>query len=353
MICNNCNFNNDDNAVFCSKCGKKLNNQKSYGIGEKPYKNQKDEYDPSEQNYNFKKKPQNKKAKKTINKLLIVAELAALIIIIFLLKDLFNQGNNKVSDIADKKGGVYYETKKETGSNTEPEQEQDEDVYDNNDEDINQESDNDIYPENNIDNDTEDDDYSNSNSSSISMNYVDYSNTQDYLNYYSQDDFATFYADGYSFGYPKNFFNYAEETDYGYRLTADNGGSLTVAVYPRSSDVSVKDHMERLYREKFSELYKTETVLYKYDSSENCGRFIVSGYRDSDKSAGVYTLYNVYEDKIETYSLVNIIHGYEKEELNHANYILDTVYRTVSFSRSSYRPRTYDQLMNNIMGQKK
>lgn len=351
MICNNCNFNNDDNAVFCSKCGKKLNNQKSYGIGEKPYKNQKDEYDPSEQNYNFKKKPQNKKAKKTINKLLIVAELAALIIIIFLLKDLFNHGNNKVSDIDDKKGGVYYETKKDTESETELEQ--DENVYDNNDEDINQESNNDTYTENNIDNDTEDDDYSDSNSSSISMNYVDYSNTQDYLNYYSQDDFATFYADGYSFGYPKNFFNYAEETDYGYRLTADNGGSLTVAVYPRSSDVSVKDHMERLYREKFSELYKTETVLYKYDSSENCGRFIVSGYRDSDKSAGVYTLYNVYEDKIETYSLVNIIHGYEKEELNHANYILDTVYRTVSFSRSSYRPRTYDQLMNNIMGQKK
>ena len=41
MICNNCNFNNDDNAVFCSKCGKKLNNRKSYGIGKKPYKNQK------------------------------------------------------------------------------------------------------------------------------------------------------------------------------------------------------------------------------------------------------------------------------------------------------------------------
>lgn len=350
MICNNCNFNNDDNSVFCSKCGKKLNNQKSYGIGKKPYKNQKDEYNPSEYNYNFKKKPQNKKAKKTINKLLIVAELAALVIIIFLLKDLFNHGNNKVSDIDDKKGGVYYETKKDTESETELEQ--DENVYDNNDEDINQESNNDTYTENNIDNDTEDDDYSDSNSSSISMNYVDYSNTQDYLNYSSQSDFATFYADGYSFGYPKNFFNYAEETDYGYRLTADNGGSLTVAVYPRSSDVSVKDHMERLYREKFSELYKTETVLHKYDSSENCGRFIVSGYRDSDKSAGVYTLYNVYEDKIETYSLVNIIHGYEKEELNHANYILDTVYRTVSFSKSSYRPRSYNQFINEDMGQK-
>lgn len=86
MICNNCNFNNDDNAVFCSKCGKKLNNQKSYGIGKKPYKNQKDEYNPSEYNYNFKKKPQNKEAKKTINKLLIVAELAALVIIIFYLR---------------------------------------------------------------------------------------------------------------------------------------------------------------------------------------------------------------------------------------------------------------------------
>ena len=319
MICNNCNFNNDDNAVFCSKCGKKLNNQKSYGIGKKPYKNQKDEYNPSEYNYNFKKKPQNKKAKKTINKLLIVAELAALIIIIFLLKDLFNQGNNKVSDIDDKKGGVYYETKKDTESETELEQ--DENVYDNNDEDINQESNNDTYTENNIDNDTDDDDYSDSNSSSISMNYVDYSNTQDYLNYSSQSDFATFYADGYSFGYPKNFFNYAEETDYGYRLTADNGGSLTVAVYPRSSDVSVKDHMERLYREKFSELYKTETVLHKYDSSENCGRFIVSGYRDSDKSAGVYTLYNVYEDKIETGIDLNsnnsvMLNEYQKEKIN-------------------------------------
>ena len=200
MICNNCNFNNDDNAVFCSKCGKKLNNQKSYGIGKKPYKNQKDEYNPSEYNYNFKKKPQNKEAKKTINKLLIVAELAALIIIIFLLKDLFNQGNNKVSDIDDKKGGVYYETKKDTESETELEQ--DENVYDNNDEDINQESNNDTYTENNIDNDTEDDDYSDSNSSSISMNYVDYSNTQDYLNYSSQSDFATFYADGYPKEYP-------------------------------------------------------------------------------------------------------------------------------------------------------
>ena len=352
MICNNCNFNNDDNAVFCSKCGKKLNNQKSYGIGKKPYKNQKDEYNPSEYNYNFKKKPQNKKAKKTINKLLIVAELAALIIIIFLLKDLFNQGNNKVSDIDDKKGGVYYETKKDTESETELEQ--DENVYDNNDEDINQESNNDTYPENNIDNDTgSNDNYSNSNSSSISMNYIDYSNTQDYLNYSSQNDFATFYADGYSFGYPKNFFNYAEETDYGYRLTADNGGSLTVAVYPRHSSMQVKDQLESLYREKFDELYYTETVLHKYDSDENYGRFIVSGFLDSDRSAGVYTLYNIYEDKIECYSLVNTIHGYEKEELNHANYILDTVYRTVSFSKSSYLPRSYNQFINEDMGQKK
>ena len=345
MICNNCNFNNDDNAVFCSKCGKKLNNQKSYGIGKKPYKNQKDECNPSEYNYNFKKKPQNKEAKKTINKLLIVAELAALVIIIFLLKDLFNQGNNKVSDIADKKGGVYYESENDTVP------EQDENVY-NNDEDKNQESNNGTYQENSIDNDTESyDDFSNS--SSISMNYVDYSNTQDYLNYSSQSDFATFYADGYSFGYPKNFFNYAEETDYGYRLTADNGGSLTVAVYPRHSSMQVKDQLESLYREKFDELYYTETVLHKYDSDENYGRFIVSGFLDSDRSAGVYTLYNIYEDKIECYSLVNTIHGYEKEELNHANYILDTVYRTVSFSKSSYLPRSYNQFINEDMGQKK
>ena len=345
MICNNCNFNNDDNATFCSRCGKKLNNNKNYGIDKMLYKKQQNNHEPSEHNYNFKKKPQNKKAKKAINKLLIVAELAALVIIIFLLKDLFNQGNNKVSDIADKKGGVYYESENDTVP------EQDENVY-NNDEDINQESNNSTYQENSIDNDTESyDDFSNS--SSISMNYVDYSNTQDYLNYSSQSDFATFYADGYSFGYPKNFFNYAEKTDNGYRLTADNGGSLTVAVYPRNSSMQVRDQVESLYREKFEELYYTETVLHKYDSDENYGRFIVSGFLDSDKSAGVYTLYNVYEDKIECYSLVNTIHGYEREELNHANYILDTVYRTVSFSKSSYLQRSYNQFINEDMGQKK
>ena len=309
------------------------------------YKKQQNNHEPNKSNYNFKKKPQNKKAKKTINKLLIVAELVALVIIIFLLKDLFNQGNNKVSDIADKKGGVYYESENDTVP------EQDENVY-NNDEDINQESNNSTYQENSIDNDTESyDDFSNS--SSISMNYVDYSNTQDYLNYSSQSDFATFYSDGYSFGYPKNFFNYAEKTDNGYRLTADNGGSLTVAVYPRNSSMQVRDQVESLYREKFEELYYTETVLHKYDSDENYGRFIVSGFLDSDKSAGVYTLYNVYEDKIECYSLVNTIHGYEREELNHANYILDTVYRTVSFSKSSYLPRSYNQFINEDMGQKK
>lgn len=345
MICNNCNFNNDDNATFCSRCGKKLNNNKNYGIDKMLYKKQQNNHEPSEHNYNFKKKPQNKKAKKAINKLLIVAELAALVIIIFLLKDLFNQGNNKVSDIADKKGGVYYESENDTVP------EQDENVY-NNDEDINQESNNSTYQENSIDNDTESyDDFSNS--SSISMNYVDYSNTQDYLNYSSQSDFTTFYADGYSFGYPKNFFNYAEKTDNGYRLTADNGGSLTVAVYPRNSSMQVRDQVESLYREKFEELYYTETVLHKYDSDENYGRFIVSGFLDSDKSAGIYTLYNVYEDKIECYSLVNTIHGYEREELNHANYILDTVYRTVSFSKSSYLPRSYNQFINEDMGQKK
>ena len=345
MICNNCNFNNDDNATFCSRCGKKLNNNKNYGIDKMLYKKQQNNHEPSEHNYNFKKKPQNKNAKKTINKLLIVAEFVALVIIIFLLKDLFNQGNNKVSDITDKKGGVYYESENDTVP------EQDENVY-NNDEDINQESNNSTYQENSIDNDTESyDDFSNS--SSISMNYVDYSNTQDYLNYSSQSDFATFYADGYSFGYPKNFFNYAEKTDNGYRLTADNGGSLTVAVYPRNSSMQVRDQVESLYREKFEELYYTETVLHKYDSDENYGRFIVSGFLDSDKSAGVYTLYNVYEDKIECYSLVNTIHGYEREELNHANYILDTVYRTVSFSKSSYLPRSYNQFINEDMGQKK
>ena len=56
----------------------------------------------------------------------------------------------------------------------------------------------------------------------------------------------------------------------------------------------------------------------------------------------IYPLHNIY---------VKIC--IKREELNHANYILDTVYRTVSFSKSSYLPRSYNQFINEDMGQKK
>ena len=55
----------------------------------------------------------------------------------------------------------------------------------------------------------------------------------------------------------------------------------------------------------------------------------------------------------EAVPFIKVFVGYEKEELNHANYILDTVYRTVSFSKSSYLPRSYNQFINEDMGQKK
>ena len=56
----------------------------------------------------------------------------------------------------------------------------------------------------------------------------------------------------------------------------------------------------------------------------------------------IYPLHNIY---------VKIC--IKREELNHANYILDTVYRTVSFSKSSYLPRSYNQFINEDMGEKK
>lgn len=374
MICRKCKFNNDDNAKFCSNCGTELVQKKKINLNkastndnnikkklvlkkEEPdtQKNLKEEKikenntqsdnepsdnhkhnikldnnqniytyetkDTKEFNYNVQN---NKNSNSKMPKIII--GLVAIIAIIFISKGFFAEDEDVSSNISN-------ETTVDSNSYSD---------------DTNQNMDDDIT--------LDDDQYDENNSYETSNNlmpYVDSSNTQDYLNYNSPSDFALFSADEYSFGYPKDFYNYAEETDDGYTLWADNGASLTFTVTPRDSYTDMNTEMDELYNYYLDMFYLPETVVYKDDESKDYRRFIVSGYNDSSKSFGNYCFCNVYEDKIEFYQLVTPISGHSKDELSHANYILDTIYRMCSFTGSSYNPRTYDQFINNEMGSKK
>lgn len=188
----------------------------------------------------------------------------------------------------------------------------------------------------------------------VSMPYVDSLCEQNYLNYSYPYDFVIYEADGYSFGYPKDFYNYSKKTYYGYELYADNGSTLKVSVGPRvNTDLTLNEQFENMYNEAVDKLYQPETILRKKDKERGCKRFIVNGFTDNEMTAAVYYLCNLYEDKIEIYELSTTIKGYSLEEKYHTNYILDTVYRMCSFSGTYYQPRSYEQMMDDDLGDKK
>lgn len=202
--------------------------------------------------------------------------------------------------------------------------------------------------------DYEDDFYDSETRGQSPIPSISATNTQNYLEYNYPDDFEVYEADGYSFGYPKNFYNHSEQMAYGYKLYADNGSTFEINVMPRyDSSITVEEEFENRYANILNRLYEPETIINKYDEQRDCKRFIVNGFTDEDITAAVYYLCNIYEDKIEVYELSTVLKGYTLEERNHANYILDTVYRLCSFSGTSYQPRTYTQVMNDDLGDKK
>ena len=188
----------------------------------------------------------------------------------------------------------------------------------------------------------------------ISMPSVDSSNKQEYINYNNPDDFEIFNADGYYFGYPKNYFNSAQKIQNGYQLIANDGAMLKVTVSPRKDEsLTLTQEMKQIYDSYLKLFYNPTTSVYRDDENLDYRRFIISGYDSSNEFAGNYVLCNVLNDKIEIYHLINPIEGYSPEEINHSNYILDTIYRECSFSGSSYFPRTYEQYNNNDFGSAK
>lgn len=356
MICKKCNFNNENNAKFCSNCGAKLEEKNKINLNKstdnkkkKKLVLKKDEpeapnnYTMEENNFNSNNyipnnKPHEvtdfncntKNTKNNNSKIFkIIISIVALLVIIFVSKSFFTKEENIASN-SDTIDPNSYDYNVDENSNPE------------NSSSIDLSSNYDDYTENNSD------DLSNN-----SIPYVNDLNTQDYLSYNSPSDFTFISTDEYSFGYPKNFFNYAEETDYGYTFSADDGASLSFTVTPRTDHIDTSDQMEELYNYYLDMLYLPETLVYKDDKGNSLKRFIINGYNDESKSTGNYYFCNIYEDKIEFFELITPISNHSKDELSHENYILDTLYRMCSFTDSSYEPRTYNQFIANNMGDKK
>lgn len=361
MICKKCNFNNENNAKFCSNCGSKLvgknkinlskstdNKKKGKLVLEKDEPDTPNNYPIEEinfksNNYIPNNKPQevtdfNFNTKNTTNNnskiFKIIIGTVALLVIIFVSKNLFTKEENiSLNNNTIDPNSYNYNVDEDSNyaASSSP------DIYSDYDT-----SSNDDYAENNLDD-----------SSNNSIPYVNDLNTQDYLSYNSPSDFTFISTDEYSFGYPKNFFNYAEETDYGYTFSADDGASLTFTVTPRTDHIDTSTQMKELYDYYLDMLYLPETLVYKDDKNNPLKRFIINGYNDESKSTGNYYFCNIYEDKIEFFEFITPISNHSKDELSHENYILDTLYRMCSFTNSTYEPRNYKQFIANNMGNKK
>ena len=292
MRCSNCNFNNDDNARFCKKCGSRLTS----GIGSI--------------NTNSVQNTNSNDYKNIIIAALIIILLATIIIVVFL------------------------QQKQEVLSDDELER-------------------NSKMADEFVDEPTDEDSTDSEDREIISMAYVDETNIQDYSYYDDPSDFAIYSFDGYSFGYTKDFYNEAEKTKYGYKLHADDGSSFYLVVAPRDTGIDMNEELEEYYNHWKSIIYDPDVLVYNDDENSDYRRFIISGLVNSNKNFEIYCLCNIYEDRTELYQLINYIGDCSSEQYDHENYILDTVYRMCSFSGTSYNPRNYQQFINDDMGSKK
>ncbi len=162
----------------------------------------------------------------------------------------------------------------------------------------------------------------------------------------------------FSFAYPPELFNEAlidedaqvynyyfwddfHEMEYGLFVSKfeDSGKPLSrvKAVYNESLD-----YFESVFMEHMSE---------KVDS-RGFAHALLGGYLDEDSSEGSYRIFA--NDGDSTYVLEFQYYDPDPEDEYHpVNYIIDTLYRSCSFSGSTYRPRTYKQFCNDDVGTKK
>ena len=173
----------------------------------------------------------------------------------------------------------------------------------------------------------------------------------DYNKIISLHDYKTFYADGYSFGFPLLLYERVEEFgDNGYRFSSssDPYSWLEFQQEKRTDQSSIEETAKERSRELKSHMTGIEEILDKPEK----GVCIFAGSRYNDENQKLYHLLRVEDDCV-----YNMTVGYpdtdDKELDGKRNYYIDCLYRMCSFSGGTYKPRTYDQFLSNDMGTKK
>lgn len=173
----------------------------------------------------------------------------------------------------------------------------------------------------------------------------------DYNKIISLHDYKTFYADGYSFGFPLLLYERVEEFgDNGYRFSSssDPYSWLEFQQEKRMDQSSIEETAKERSRELKSQMTGIEEILDKPEK----GVCIFAGSRYNDENQKLYHLLRVEDDCV-----YNMTVGYpdtdDKELDGKRNYYIDCLYRMCSFSGGTYKPRTYDQFLSNDMGTKK
>ncbi len=288
MICPECKAKNPDDARFCGNCGYNFQNQ------------------PVETEQQKKKK----ETKKIILYVLagIVFAITAAIALMIVLDDT-GSGANDVSDIALPK------EKSSSAGSTETSAAATSEKADSN------------LPE------------------IVSNEKVDYNKI------ISLHDYKTFYADGYSFGFPLLLYERVEEFgDNGYRFSSssDPYSWLEFQEEKRTDQSSREDAAKERSRELKSQMTGIEEILDKPEK----GVCIFAGSRSDDENQKLYHLLRVEDDSV-YYMTVGYPDTDDKELDGKRNYYIDCLYRMCSFSGGTYKPRTYDQFLSDDMGTKK
>lgn len=191
------------------------------------------------------------------------------------------------------------------------------------------------------------------------LDYVDENNETDYSNCLSPDDYATLEtSNGDTVVYPKNFFTSVDIDDEKISFTPSDSYP-EYNIYTKSSEY--ENPIEEV-KNRISE-YKTEldSVTYQYPSDESKIKVANDGYAKTvlagmwNESENIKAYYVIASDGTDTKILEFKYEpdDYAQEDHSNQDYMIDCLYRGTSFTGSTYQMRTYDQFMDDDLGEKK
>lgn len=179
------------------------------------------------------------------------------------------------------------------------------------------------------------------NTDSQDMSDISDDNSADYNSISSTSDFKTVEADGYSFAYPKDFFE-SYENNGSYTFYASDGATLKVSCRS-NQNTSKSESIKETYNEWDNRIQINSKILYQPSN----GYMAIAG-SNSGKTYCYYLYMKATDNK--EYTLL-WKYSYDKNEskelTNHKGYIIDCLYRFCSFKRKQVEPRSYEVFLKD------